>query len=86
MINSYDKELNTFRRSFNNTPNAFPLSTDDFHSSNIATRQFWPLKPLRNPHWYFDSYASIKFVTWLLIIFSKVFEIIGKMRILFGKR
>ena len=79
MINSCDKQSNAFERSVSITPNTFPLSTDDFHFSNIASQQFCTLKPLQNPHWYFDSNGSIKFVICLLIIFSKIFEIIGKI-------
>ena len=79
MINSCDKQPNAFERSVSSIPNAFPLSTDDFQFSNIANRQFCALKPLRNPHWYFDSNGSTKFVICLLIIFSKIFEIIGKI-------
>ena len=52
---------------------------DDFHFSNIANKQFYALKPLRNPHWYFDSNGFVKSVIYLLIIFSKIFEIIGKI-------
>ena len=76
---SCDKQSNAFKRSVNSTPNGFPLSTDDFHFSNIANRQFCALKPLRNPHWYFDSNGLIKFVICLLIIFSKIFEIVGEI-------
>ena len=79
MINSCDKQSNVFERSVSSTPNAFPLSTEDFYFSNIANKQFCALKPLRNPHWYFDSNESIKFVICLLIIFSKIFEIIGEI-------
>ena len=79
MINSCDKQSNAFERSVSSTTNAFPLSTDDFHFSNIANRQFCTLKPLQNPHWYVDSNVSIKFVICLLIIFSRIFEIIGKI-------
>ena len=59
MINSCGKQSNAFERSVNSTPNAFPLSSDDFNFSNIAIRQFCALKPLQNPHWYFDSKGSI---------------------------
>ena len=55
------------------------LSTDDFHFSNIVNRQFCALKPLQNPHWYFYSNKSIRFVIYLLKISSKIFEIIGKI-------
>ena len=79
MINSCDKQSNAFERSVGSIPNVFPLSTDDFHFYNIANKQSCALKPLRNPHWYFDSNGSIKFVICLLIIFSKIFEIIGKI-------
>ena len=40
-------------RSAISTPNYFPLSTDGFHFSNIALKQFWALKPLQNSHCYF---------------------------------
>ena len=74
------KQSNAFERSVSSsTPNAFPLSTDDFHFSNNLNGQFCILKPLRNPHWCFDSNGSIKFVICLLIIFSKIFEITGKI-------
>ena len=76
MINSCDKQSNAFERSVNSTLNAFPLSTDDFHFSDIANRQFCALKPLRNSHWCFDSNGSIKFVICLPILFSKIFEIV----------
>ena len=79
MINSCDKQSNAFERSVSSTPNAFPLSTDDYHFSNIVNKQFCALKTLRNPHWYFDSNGSIKFVICLLIIFSKIFQITGKI-------
>ena len=79
MINSCDKQSNAFDRSVSSTSNAFSLSTDDFHFSNIANKQFYALKPLRNPHWYFDSNGFVKSVIYLLIIFSKIFEIIGKI-------
>ena len=78
MINSCDKQSSAFERSVSSTPKAFPLSTDDFHFSNIANRHFCALKPLRNPHWYFVSNGSINFVTCLLIIFSKISETVGK--------
>ena len=79
MINACDKQSNAFERSVSNTPDAFPLSTDDFHFSNIANKKFCALKPLRNQHWYFDSNGSTKFLICLLIILSKIFEIIGKI-------
>ena len=79
MINSCDKKSNPCERSVSSTPNAFPLSTDDFHFSNNANKQFCALKPLRNHDWYFDSNGSITFVICLLFIFSKIFEIIGKI-------
>ena len=80
MINSCDKQSNAFERSVSTTPNAFPLSTDDFYFSDFANRQFCAVKPLRNPHWYLDSNGSIKFVICLLITFSKIFEILGQIR------
>ena len=79
MINSCDNQSNACERSVSSTPNAFPLSTNDFHFSNIANKQFCALKPLRNPHWYFDSNGSVKFGICLLIILPKIFEIIGKI-------
>ena len=79
MINSSEKQLNDFERSINSTPNAFPLSTTDFQLSNIASRQFCALKPLQNPHWYFHGNWSINFVNCLLIVFTKIFKIIGKL-------
>ena len=79
MIDLCDKQSNAFERSVSSTPNAFPLSTYDFHFSDIGNRQFCALKHLQNPHWYFDSNGSIKFAICVLIIFSKIFEIIGKI-------
>ena len=71
-INSCDKQSNAFDRPVNSTPNAFLLSIGDFHFRNIASRQFCALKPLRKlPHWYF--------VICQLVIFSKIFELIGKI-------
>ena len=79
MINSGDKQLNTFETSVNGTPNAFPLLTDNFHFSNIASRQFFALKPLQNPHRYFHNNGSIKFAICILIVFLNIFEMIGKI-------
>ena len=79
MINLCDEQLNAFDRSVSSTPNDFLLSTYDFNFSNIVNRQFCALKPLQIPNWYFDSNRSIKFVICLLIIFSILFEIIGKI-------
>ena len=45
----------------------------------LSINNFCALQSLRNPHWYFESNGSIKFVICLLIIFSKIFEIIGKI-------
>ena len=73
MINSCDKQPNAFERSVSSTPNAFPLSTDDFHFSNIANRQLCALRLLRNRHWYFDSNGSVKFVICLQLIFFNDF-------------
>ena len=74
-----DKQSNAFERSGSTTPNAFPLSTDDFYFSNFANRQFCALKPLRDRYRYFDSNGSIKSVICLLIILSKIFEIVGQI-------
>ena len=79
MINSCDKQSHAFERSVSSTPNAFPLSVDDFHFSNIANRQFCALKPLRNLHCYLDSNWSVNFAIYLLINFSKIFEITSKL-------
>ena len=80
MINLCDKESNAVKRSVSSTPNAFRLSTDkNVYFFSIANRQVWVLKPLRNQHWYFGSNGSIKTATCLQTIFSKGFEIIGKM-------
>ena len=84
MVNSCNKQSNAFESSVNGTPNDFPLSTDVFLFSYIANRKFCALKSLQKPHWYFHSNGSIKFVIYLLIIFSKIFEIISK--ILIGRK
>ena len=60
-------------------PQMLPFCTDDFHFSNYVNKQFCELKHLPNPHWCFDSNESIKSVICLLIIFSKIFEIFGKI-------
>ena len=39
MINSCRKQSDAFERSVSSTPNALPLSTDNFHFSNIANTQ-----------------------------------------------
>ena len=55
------------------------LSTACFHFSSIKRRQCWVLKPFRKPHWNFETIFSKYDDSWLLIIFSKIFETIGKM-------
>ena len=57
----------------------FWLSTACFHFSSIKRRQCWVLKPFRKPHWNFQLIFSKYDDSWLLIIFSKIFETIGKM-------
>ena len=70
MTNSHEKQLNAFENSDSSSPDSTFL-TD--------SKQFCELKPLLNPLWYFDSNKSIKFAIYLLIIFSKIFEIFGKI-------
>ena len=57
----------------------FWLSTACFHFSSIKRRQCWVLKPFRKSHWNFKIIFSKYVDSWLLIIFSKIFETIGKM-------
>ena len=57
----------------------FWLSTACFHFSSIKRRQCWVLKPFRKLNWNFEIIFSKYNNSWLLIIFSKIFETIGKM-------
>ena len=43
MMNSCDNQSNDFEQSVSSTQNVFPLSTDDIHFGNFASRQFWAL-------------------------------------------
>ena len=57
----------------------FLLSTAYFHFSSIKRRLCWVLKPFRKPHWNFERIFSKYVNSWLLIIFSNISQIIGKM-------
>ena len=57
----------------------FWLSTACFHFSSIKRRQCWVLKPFCKLNWNFEIIFSKYNNSWLLIIFSKIFETIGKM-------
>ena len=48
-------------------------------SSNITSTKLWALKPLLNPHWYSDDNGSMKVLSCLLIIASKIFQITGRI-------
>ena len=68
LLHECGKQSKAFERLINSAPNTFPLSTEFFHFSNIASKQCWALKPSLNPHWYLDSNGSIKIVICLYCI------------------
>ena len=78
-LTDHDIQSNAFNKSVRRASKTFLSSTAWFHFSSIKRRQCWVLKLFRKPRWNFERIFSKYVDSWLLIFFSKIFEIIGIM-------